>query len=238
MVCFCGCGREVKGLRAKAANAFGEQIQPMVVVFEGAVSAGGLGDTTDAVRTLSAEGRSHAETLAGVVHGAGDRRDLDKRALQDWSSRATSMSTRLGSLALDQGWNGRSTDLARLVHTGVHASGSVVAVRDTGTTVNTEFRVRVTIEFASPDGLTRTVTTKVSVSRLAPPRVGDAVELAYDPDDPDDIAFKLLRMGSESAPPDADDRLNRLQQLGELRDSGVLTAEEFEREKRRILDGA
>jgi len=43
---------------------------------------------------------------------------------------------------------------------------------------------------------------------------------------------------ASSEAPDADDRLDRLQRLGELRDSGVLSAEEFESEKRRILDGA
>lgn len=40
----------------------------------------------------------------------------------------------------------------------------------------------------------------------------------------------------KEATPAKDDRLSRLQQLGELRDSGVLTEDEFQREKSRILD--
>ena len=39
----------------------------------------------------------------------------------------------------------------------------------------------------------------------------------------------------QTEPPEADVRLARLKQLGELRASGVLTDEEFEREKARIL---
>ncbi len=37
------------------------------------------------------------------------------------------------------------------------------------------------------------------------------------------------------APAPADDKIERLKQLGELRDSGVLTPEEFEREKQKVL---
>ena len=61
-----------------------------------------------------------------------------------------------------------------------------------------------------------------------------------------DIDQLAARQGYGPAPPqeavadsndDVDDQLARLAKLGQLRDSGVLTPEEFEQQKRRILDG-
>jgi putative oligomerization/nucleic acid binding protein len=55
---------------------------------------------------------------------------------------------------------------------------------------------------------------------------------------------RLASLESQQAPPSApappagappDDKIERLKQLGELRDSGVLTPEEFEREKQKVL---
>lgn len=40
-----------------------------------------------------------------------------------------------------------------------------------------------------------------------------------------------------AAPPAAGSNIEQLKQLGELRDSGVLTPDEFEREKQKILAG-
>ena len=40
-----------------------------------------------------------------------------------------------------------------------------------------------------------------------------------------------------SADDDVDEQLARLAKLGQLRDAGVLTPEEFEQQKRRILEG-
>jgi hypothetical protein len=61
--------------------------------------------------------------------------------------------------------------------------------------------------------------------------------------DPDQLA---IQQGFGPAPPQAaaaesddevDEQLARLAKLGELRDSGVLTPEEFEQQKKRILEG-
>ena len=42
---------------------------------------------------------------------------------------------------------------------------------------------------------------------------------------------------ASSADDDVDEQLARLAKLGQLRDAGVLTPEEFEQQKRRILEG-
>ena len=66
-------------------------------------------------------------------------------------------------------------------------------------------------------------------------RAGERVEVAYDPDDRDRFTFRVADLADDVAR--APSRLDELAKLAELRSSGVLTEEEFETEKRRILAG-
>jgi hypothetical protein len=52
---------------------------------------------------------------------------------------------------------------------------------------------------------------------------------------PDEVPFEPISAAHE--PTDEGVRLERLKTLAALRDSGALTDEEFQTEKRRILDG-
>ena len=46
----------------------------------------------------------------------------------------------------------------------------------------------------------------------------------------------MTDLSAHGAEADVDERLARLGKLGELRDAGVLTPQEFEEQKRRILE--
>jgi hypothetical protein len=105
----------------------------------------------------------------------------------------------------------------------------VLEVKDTGTTVNNQPRVRLRLRVQPEDGPPFEVERKLLVSRLAIPRVGERVEVAYDPDDRYRFTFRAADVA------DAPSRLDELAKLGELRSSGILTENEFEAEKRRIL---
>ena len=146
MSCFCGCGRDVKGVRLKAANALGDQMRPLLASFEGALDAGVLGDD-----------RAEVDALATEVRPDG----------------------------------GPPFEVAR----------------------------------------------KMTVSRLALPRIGDEVEVSYDPQDTNGFVYRLAAASPVADGPATDDgdRLDRLRQLGELRDAKVLSDEEFEAEKQRII---
>ena len=52
------------------------------------------------------------------------------------------------------------------------------------------------------------------------------------------VEARMVRGPMGSSAPAATTRLEQLKQLGELRDSGVLTAEEFELEKQKLLAGS
>jgi hypothetical protein len=235
MTCACGCGREISGIRARAANAMAGQLDPLVALLTGAAAEGvslGDDDVTD-MAELAAEGRALLEVLTDVLHGRSDRDQIDKRALRAWTGRATSASTQLAATASSMGFQGPATRTARLAFAGRRVFGRVTRVEDTGTTVNNRPRVRVEVEIPGEDGRVVTLTQKTTVSRFGLPRVGENVEVGYDPADPDGYVFRVASPPLE--PGEGDPRLDRLRQLGELRDAGVLTSEEFAVEKARVL---
>src|ERR1700731_3940525 len=78
----------------------------------------------------------------------------------------------------------------RLEEAGVDAPAQVLAVQDTGVTVNNNPRVKLTMSVTPPDGSSPfEVSTKHLVSRVAIPRAGDAFMVRYDPEDHDNFAI-------------------------------------------------
>lgn len=195
MNCFCGCGREVTGLRARAANTFGEQALPFLVVLEGASSGDLLARNPEdaaSATALAIEGRDHVEVLTAVVHGVGDRGDIDKKALRAWSTSATRAVSSLGDRAIAVGWQGPAGSLTELAVTGTRTPGVVVGLRDTGTTLNNDPRLEVTIELRPEAGPVEEIRSTVTVSRLMLPRVGDVVEVARRDDRPGEVAWRRV----------------------------------------------
>jgi len=78
----------------------------------------------------------------------------------------------------------------RLEEAGVNATGQVVAVRDTGVTVNQNPRVALTLQVNPADGSQPfQVSKKATVSRVSIPRQGDAFMVRYDPEDPENFVI-------------------------------------------------
>jgi hypothetical protein len=138
---------------------------------------------------------------------------------------------------------------AELVQHGKRCKGVVVAVDDTGWTVNDNPRVKMTIR-AEPENEPPFTIEKTSVvSRVEIPRTGDQCVVFYDPSDPQNkngITFDPVpgfaterapaaAAGTEPAPADEEDPLEKIEKLGELRDKGLITPEEFEAQKQRLL---
>ena len=138
---------------------------------------------------------------------------------------------------------------------GKHAPGVVTAVRDTGVTINENPRVHVDVRVESPGEAPFSVTHTATISRVSLPRAGDRVTVIYDPGDhskaevrfapaPPPAPSTPLGMPatwSPAPPPRAaaggDDAaaLEKLQKLGELHASGVLTDAEFAAQKAKLL---
>jgi hypothetical protein len=76
----------------------------------------------------------------------------------------------------------------RLDDAGVNAEAVLVAVSDTGVTVNNNPRIKLTLQITAADGTGPfEVETKKTVSRVAIPRAGDMFAVRYDPEDHDNF---------------------------------------------------
>ncbi len=75
----------------------------------------------------------------------------------------------------------------RLLTEGEAASAEVLAIRDTGATLNNNPLVTLTLRVRPRYGSSFQVETKTVVSRVAIPRPGDVIHVRYDPDHPQDV---------------------------------------------------
>jgi hypothetical protein len=148
---------------------------------------------------------------------------------------------------------------ADLMATGSKGVGTVVSVRDTGTTINDNPRVEMVFRVEPIDGSpTMDLTKKTTVSRVEIPRQGDRYPVWYDPADASlwayatvadesgrenlrqmfgEAADSFVGMGTPAAPAGGggQDVAAQLTQLADLKSQGLLTDEEFEAQKAKLL---
>jgi hypothetical protein len=141
---------------------------------------------------------------------------------------------------------------ARLTSGGIPAVGTVLAIEDTGVTLNNNPRLRVRFRIEPSNGIPPYEATKTAtVPRVQIPRVGDRYPLWLDPNDPNSWVFAnadaaaapatpaslrqivdLARHGARPAIPPppvtgSTEVVGELGRLNELRLAGALSAEEF-----------
>lgn len=232
--CSCGCGRKPKGLRNKAADKVADRMRRDLVLLSGALADGFVEDPA-AVEALLAEGVALVAVATARVHGEIARDDQDRDAVKAWLDRVQDLRSSVLTCMLDRGFVGPVRSIHRLGYGGERAPGVVVAVKDLRVTVNADPKIRVTIEVRPARGTAFELSRSVTVSRIAFPRVGDHVEVAFDPADPDDFVYRPAAAPAPAPTAPADDRIAALQALADLHAAGVLDADELAAEKRRIL---
>ena len=150
---------------------------------------------------------------------------------------------------------------ADLMATGSKGVGTVISVRDTGMTVNDNPRVEMVFRVEPLDGTpAMDLTKKRTVSRVEIPRQGERYPVWYDPADADTWAYATIAddtgreqlrqmfgaaadtfvgMGAPAAPAPVggggQDVAAQLTQLADLKSQGLLTDEEFEQQKAKLL---
>ena len=140
----------------------------------------------------------------------------------------------------------RKAEQAReLVEKGRRCEGVVVEVEDTNVTINDNPRIRFTVRAEPPGEAPFTIQKTAVVSRVEIPRRGDRCTVFYDPanrEQRNGVTFDLTparpaATATVSAIPagEAEDAFEKIAKLGELRDRGLITPEEFEQQKRRLL---
>ncbi|MFP3900723.1 MAG: SHOCT domain-containing protein [Acidimicrobiia bacterium] len=233
--CFCGHDLPVKGLRLRATNTVGARMKTDLEVFEGVLGEGLVDDRQAAIREIVATGRPLLAEISSVVHGGVKASDFKAR-VRAWMSQAGDHRTRAEMAVRKSGFVGKWFGMAgEKVYGGTRVDGVVARVRDTGTTVNDDPRIELTVRVPGPHGEPLELTRKLLVARVGIPRPNDPVEVAYDPEDPSEFVFRL-RTITDTKDGDAE-RIEQLERLARLHETGALNDEEFQAEKRRVLGG-
>lgn len=159
----------------------------------------------------------------------------------------------LAPLPLALGGGKKRARLVQLAEHGKRCMGVVLSVEDTGVTINDNPTVKMTVRAEPPGETPWTIVKTATVSRVSIPRPGDRCVVFYDPanrEQSNGITFDPVpgftppaaapvvaaAAAAASQAPDEGDPLERIAKLGQLRDQGLVTPEEFETQKRRLLD--
>ena len=134
--------------------------------------------------------------------------------------------------------------MLELATQGKRCSGVVESVQDTGVTINNNPRVRITVRAEPPGESPFTIEKTATVSRVRVPRPGDRCVVFYDPanrEQRNGVTFDPVPGFTQPVPaavPDDgnEEALEKIEKLAQLRDRGIVTPQEFEEQKKRLLD--
>ena len=90
-------------------------------------------------------------------------------------------------LVTSTGWLTTPGSYRRIMQRGEDADATILAMKDTGITINKNPYVDLRLRVQPAGRPAYEVSTKVVVSRLAIPRVGDTLKVKFDPNKPQDV---------------------------------------------------
>jgi hypothetical protein len=238
--CFCGCGREIEGIRRRANNEMSTHMSRDLVVLQGALERGDAGQKTDETRAITDEGVLLLGAIKRYLHGDVERDQLNRRKIKSWAKQARSLAKELLESGTGPAWEPDDHRTNHLAQAGERATGVITDVRRKGWGNDQVASLAMTVLARTGDGTEIQFTRTLSISVVKAPRVGDAVEVAYDPADPTRFVYRpLVEMpgadSSASPTEPSTDRIGKLRELADLREQGLLTQAEFDAEKARLL---
>lgn len=119
------------------------------------------------------------------------------------------------------------------IKNGVVAQAKVLKVWDTGTTINDDPQIGLLLEVTPTSDVPFQAETKTLVSRLTVALVqpGVPVDVKYDPQNPKRLRVEAIH--TEAPAPSG--AAARLEELNDLRDKGLITADEYREKREEIL---
>jgi hypothetical protein len=119
------------------------------------------------------------------------------------------------------------------IQNGITADAEVLAVRDTGVTINDDPQIALLLEVRPPMAAAFQTEIKTLVSRLevANYRPGCKAVVVYDPANPK----RMILQSIEPVVEVANLTEARLEALNQLRDKGLITSEEYQRKREEII---
>lgn len=188
--CFCGCGREIKGIRRKANDQVARQMTTHLATLRGALDRGDAGDRADEATVLVDRGTALLQSITAYLHGEGDRGDIDKAGVKTWLRDAERLSKSLVAKASGPAWGPDDPATTQLALSGVRAKGVITDVSRDGWGNERVADVKMTASIEAVDGSSIDVTRSLSIEVMKAPRVGDRIEVAYDPVDPNRFVYR------------------------------------------------
>lgn len=120
-----------------------------------------------------------------------------------------------------------------LMASGIEAPGVIQKVTDTGARINRNPRIRLELEVQPPGETAFTVSHTETFSLVQIPQAGQSVTVFYDPNDRSQMAIKLKAPSVK--PSTESDSIEKLNQLADMHDRGLITDAEFEQKKQKLL---
>ncbi len=119
------------------------------------------------------------------------------------------------------------------IKNGERAKATILKVWDTGVTINDNPQIGLLLEFLTKEGVKLQVEAKTIVSRLnvALVQPGLTADVVYDPQNTKRI--QVLEIDTSTGSDDSVE--NRLTQISNLRDKGLLTEEEYKKKREEII---
>jgi len=188
--CFCGCGRPIEGIRARANNGVAQQMSQHLAVMRGALERDDAGGRTAETRTMVDEGTALLAELTRYLHGELGRDDLDGKAAKQWLRKGAKLADTLAKSGSGPAWEPDDSRTAYLAQAGRRATGVVVDVQRDGMGNERVADLAMTVTVKSDDGTTMDLTRSLSIAVVKAPRVGDRVEIAYHADDPNRFVYR------------------------------------------------
>jgi hypothetical protein len=239
--CFCGCEREIEGIRRRAGNELASQMLQDLTVMQGALERTEAGSRTAQTQAMVDEGEVLVAATRRYLHGEVERGELDRGRVKTWAKEARALAKTLVEDAVGPAWEPHDHRTNHLAQSGQRATGVITDVRRKGWGNDQVASLQMWVSARTADGTEVGLTRQLSISAVKAPRIGEAVEVSYDPDDPNRFVYRPIvdfpavgsPVSSAASPPG--DRASQLRELADLFEQGLLTRDEFDAEKARLL---
>jgi hypothetical protein len=199
--CFCGCGRQIEGIRRGANNKIAAHMYQDLAVMHGAIERGEAGPLTAQTRSMADEGVLLLEMITRYLHGEVQRDQVDRGMIKKWNKRASRLADSLVETATGPAWEPDDPRTDGLGHSGQRVKGVVTDVRREGWGNDRVASLRMSVLVRTVDGAEIALERALSISVVKAPRVGDSVEVAYDPADPNRFVYRPLVEMPGAVPP-------------------------------------
>lgn len=150
--CFCGCGRKVRFSR-RTSNWQGEQLERLIAIFAGVLEQGDDPEHATELTELVQRGGQLRDLARDFAHGQIDIEQSDYRGRGEWIDAALVHELRLARRVAEAGYAGLDAiEQTYLIYAGQAAPATIVAIADTGVTINQDPRVKLRLRVEPSDG--------------------------------------------------------------------------------------